>query len=603
MSAFFSSGIPTLQPVLLGAQGTARRFPFVMAAAILAAIVAVLRIEEVGSDRLNERLLVAATLGLPLFTALRVAGERRKLAPGAHAALGLTGLFVLGAVAALWSRWSGPVQLTRYVQLSAAFHLLVAIAPVTRAPAPRGFWQYNRLMLERFLTAIVYTAVLFAGLALALAAVDQLFGVDVADTAYFRLWCTIAFVGTTWIFLAGVPRDLEGLESLADYPPGIKIFAQYILIPIVAVYLVILSLYFAKVLITWEWPSGWIGWLVSGVAVTGILALLLAHPIAQEAGNKWVVAYARGFFAALLPSVVMLWLAVGQRVAQYGITERRYFLIVLSVWLGAIAVEQLLTRSRSVRVIPATLCAVALLTVAGPWGAYRVSERSQVRRLAGLLARHGALVEGRARAVEGAVPEDDRREISSVLRYLAETHGTGAIAPWFGGSQVLAEIDTVARGTAPSDEGERRARAITAWLGVDYVGWRPDQYVWFSYVAELPGPVSVAGYDELLLVRHPSGAGIGAGFRVRSGRNGRSLDVYRDDVRLATFPVDSLLLGLRGRGPNRRSDAPVPAALLRLDRESARMVLALQLHTVAGHWASDTLVVDELTGAMLVGRR
>lgn len=30
-----------------------------------------------------------------------------------------------------------------------------------------------------------------------------------------------------------------------------------------------------------------------------------------------------GFSAALLPAVVMLWLAIDKRVAQYGITERR----------------------------------------------------------------------------------------------------------------------------------------------------------------------------------------------------------------------------------------------------------------------------------------
>ena len=47
------------------------------------------------------------------------------------------------------------------------------------------------------------------------------------------------------------------------------------------------------------------------------------------AEHRWVRTYTRGFYVALLPAIVMLWLAIGKRVAQYGITERRYFLIVL----------------------------------------------------------------------------------------------------------------------------------------------------------------------------------------------------------------------------------------------------------------------------------
>ena len=40
-------------------------------------------------------------------------------------------------------------------------------------------------------------------------------------------------------------------------------FAQYTLVPLVSMYLVILTLYFGKVVVTWDWPQGWIGYLVS----------------------------------------------------------------------------------------------------------------------------------------------------------------------------------------------------------------------------------------------------------------------------------------------------------------------------------------------------
>jgi hypothetical protein len=226
-----------------------------------------------------------------------------------------------------------------------------------------------------------------------------------------------------------------------------------------------------------------------------------------------------------------------------------------------------------------------------------------VARLAGLLERHGLLVEGRVRVAAGAVPETDRREIAAVLRYLAETHGTRAIAPWFGGAEALARVDTVAHGTAPSADGERRARVITEHLGLEYVGWSPDRHAWFSLVADTRTPVPVGAYDTLLVVRHPSDSVAGPGLHAWSGPSGRSLVVFRDGVPLTVFPVDSLLRGLRrptgGGGPV----SPIPAAGLTLAREVPGLRLLLQIGRVDGNWNADTLVVRELTGVLLVGRR
>ena len=78
------------------------------------------------------------------------------------------------------------------------------------------------------------------------------------------------------------------LEGEPAYPRGLRVFTRFVLLPIVALYLLILLVYFAKVLVTWAWPSGWIGWLVSAVAVAGISSLVLVHPLATRPGDRWV---------------------------------------------------------------------------------------------------------------------------------------------------------------------------------------------------------------------------------------------------------------------------------------------------------------------------
>jgi len=364
---------------------------------------------------------------------------------------------------------------------------------------------------------------------------------------------------------------------------------------------VILLVYFGKVLATWQWPSGWIGWLVSAVAVGGIFSLLLVHPLADRPGDRWVGTYARAFYLLLLPAIVMLWLAIWQRVGQYGITERRFFLIVLSLWLAGIAVYQLVTRARGIRVIPMSLGLVGLLTFAGPWGAYAISEGSQVRRLGGLLERNGMLVDGTVRPASTAVAAEDRREISAALRYLAGTHDLDAVAPWFGGQ--LAAIDTVTRDRDMLRVAEARARVISAWLGVEYVPeWRAARSQWFTYRTD-PGTraLAVAPYDSLLFVRNGAAAA-GPGLRARAGAGNRSVEVYDGGTVIGRLPLDSLLAALRAEPAGPERNAPVPAERLRVTQDSAGLRLTLQLLTVDGRWESDSLTVRAFTGVVLVGR-
>jgi hypothetical protein len=328
--------------------------------------------------------------------------------------------------------------------------------------------------------------------------------VEVDGDTYWRLWCVVAFLFNTWFFLGGVPQDLTALEEWTDYPPALKVLSQYILSPLVTLYLAILTLYLGRILITRVWPSGWIGYLVSSVATAGILSLLLLYPVEEQEENRWVRRYARWFYVGLVPSIAMLLLAIWKRIDQYGVTELRYFLVVLSAWLAGIAVYYIATRSRNIKLIPASLGIIAVLTFAGPWGAYAVSRRSQTNRLEALLVRNELLVDGRVRQAPGEVPFDDRKEISAIVRYLAETHGTTSIDPWFDGR--LAEIDTVANGTGPSERWKAggRAEVIVAHLGLRYVEHHaPGADEYFDFFAQQDGPPLFIGeYDYVLRNRN-----------------------------------------------------------------------------------------------------
>src|ERR671937_1182184 len=275
--ALTSVRLPSLGHIVSAAQRAAQRFPLVLAAGVVTAIAGILIADTAGDEKTLVRLLFVAGLGLPLNFGLAVAAERGGRAT--YWLIAASGIVVLVALWFAWPLWTEPVQAMRYAQLLVAAHLFVAFAPFIGVREPNAFWQYNRILFQRFLTATFYAAVLWLGLCGALLALDKLLGVPVPDEGYLRLWMVMTFVFHPWFFLAGIPEDIGALEAWTEYPRELRFFTQYVLVPIVAIYLTILTVYLAKVLVTREWPSGWIGYLVSGGAGVGILSWLLVYPL------------------------------------------------------------------------------------------------------------------------------------------------------------------------------------------------------------------------------------------------------------------------------------------------------------------------------------
>jgi hypothetical protein len=462
----------------------ALRFPWTLAAAALAAAAACLAVDE-KTDHWG-RIAMTLMLAVPLSAGITLAGERRGWSRGATVALQLAGIALL---VLFYAGWPGPREqweMLRYLQLSAALHLLVAVLPFFRGAETTAFWEYNRQLFLAFLRAAVFSAVLFVGLAIALAALDKLFGVHVPGQLYGRLWLVIALLGNTWIFLAALPDDVTMREGATDYPRALKIFTQYILTPLVGVYLVILTAYLAKIVVTRQWPSGWIGWLVGSVAVSGILGFLLVDPLRRARDERWIGIYARWLFIGLMPAAAMLLLALGKRIEPYGLTELRVIALALGVWLFTVAVVYTVRPGSGIRLIPLSLAAVLAVLMAGPISATRLSVRSQTHRLNRLLA-----------AVEKGTPRDTsaevRQELSGATRYLVERHATGPLERTFGIR-------------VPADTGRLAGRAdstATRLLATRSIGYLPPERSRRFYQAQSRPrslPVSTTGWQWLVEV-------------------------------------------------------------------------------------------------------
>src|SRR5690606_22702660 len=126
-----------------------------------------------------------------------------------------------------------------------------------------GFWNFNKEMFLRILLSIFYSGVLFLGLSLAILAQDKLLGLY-DDSDIYGYLAVIIFIGfNTLFFISGVPKLYStSSEDNAEYPFGLKIFAGYVLLPLVAIYMVILLLFELKIVSTNVFPEGFVSWMI-----------------------------------------------------------------------------------------------------------------------------------------------------------------------------------------------------------------------------------------------------------------------------------------------------------------------------------------------------
>ncbi len=162
-----------------------QRFPWTMAAATTSAIAAIVA-TTTSAEEEWARIAMVAALALPLTIALELVAEERGWSRTLAAGLNLAGIALLILFYFVWPGPDRKHEAIRYFQLSAGLHLLVAFLPFVRQPETGAFWQYNRRLFLGFLRAYVFSQVLFVGLAIALSALDKLFGVDVPAELYGR---------------------------------------------------------------------------------------------------------------------------------------------------------------------------------------------------------------------------------------------------------------------------------------------------------------------------------------------------------------------------------------------------------------------------------
>lgn len=486
---------PSVDQLFKGAGLAFTRFPLTL---ICAALLAYLLVDIIGAERSSieftkHRLSLAASLGLLLFTAIYLWSEKRQFAKYLRLLYQAISIVLLAAY--YFSLPENPFGIeshpARFTLITIGLLSLISFLPFLGRGQINQFWKYNIVLLHRFLLAGLYSAIMYIGLMVALLAADYLFGFEVKDVRYFQLWIVMAVLFNTWGFLAGVPKNLSELSGGTDYPKILKVFTQYLLLPLVGLYFVILFSYEFKIIFSWNWPKGWVSQMVLWYSIVGIFSILLLHPLRENKDNRWIQVFMKWFFITLIPLVTMLFLAIMRRISDYGITVNRYFVFMMAVGLSLVVLYFLFSKIKDIRLIPVIICCGAFFSSFGPWGAISVSEANQKGRLEKLLVANAILADGKLQKAPADVTFEDRKDISSIVLYLTGWHGLDTFSGWLSDSTLQA-IDSVNKFAQPS--------RITKIIGFDYVGWAQSEetkkFKFFRLKEDIY--IDISNFDQLM---------------------------------------------------------------------------------------------------------
>lgn len=407
------------------------RFPLPVLASLIAAVVANLDTAEVYSlaaydnEKPGYRQFSATQVYAALTAAFFASGAAHLFAESAgwktSANYALAGLVALVAAAPFWivSGLGMNVLLTFWLP---AILLLLMISGFMRGQNDDlALWGFNyRLGLAVILAGLAALAFVLGAYAV-LSSIDYLFELNFKHDVYEHIYMTGLLLVAPLFGLEMVPENLHDKNEIEKQGLAYRVphlLLNYLLLPLLLIYTVILYAYAAKIAFAWELPRGQIGVMVLSFAAGCVSIWLLAIPY-RENSSLLLRLFQRSWYWLLIVPLVLFSIGTYRRLVEYGITPERYGLVLVGIWIvGMICLFAIRGRNVQPRVVIATLAIMLMLASYGPWGAADVSVRDQFGRLVALLDENQILVDGKLTR-SNTTDYTARQEIRSIVEFLS----------------------------------------------------------------------------------------------------------------------------------------------------------------------------------------
>ncbi|MDD4112956.1 MAG: DUF4153 domain-containing protein [Herbinix sp.] len=514
--------IDKLKSTLKGFTSTINRYPITILLFLLSAILASYQISTNDLSNISE-LLFALAFGAALFMVLQIVYERfchvKKIR------IIFAGLAILGTVVyyliveLLIKNFSTEHAIKTMVLL---FVLLIGFMWIPVIKSRIGFSDSFMVVFKTFFTVALYSGVLYLGVSLIITAINMLI-VDVDSDAYVHVGNIIAYIYAPIHFLSLIPiypksSDDIGLETeggsdnhaeddltqklnkAIEPSKFLGGLVSYIIIPITAIFTVILLLYIIMNIAGDFWKDN----LMEPLLVTYSITVIIVYLLATEMPGKAAFYFRRIFPKVLIPVVLFQTISSVLKIGELGITSGRYYVIMFGIFATICAVIFSIRPNHKNNIIAPILIVLSLISIAPPVDAFTISKSNQINRLTNVLEKYDMLKDNKI-VPNTNIADEDRQTIINSVRYLSRM-------------DYLKDISWL-RAYSNSYDFERT-------FGFNQYGpdtKSPDGDAWRLYLAERT-PIDISEYDIFVEVDLYGESQGESSFYVSSGINGYSIE-------------------------------------------------------------------------------
>ena len=277
--------------------------------------------------------------------------------------------------------------------------------------------KYLQSEFSDFIITYIFALVLFIGIGIVLTTVNYLFfksrSFFIFRLTMYSSWFIAEVLGAS-LFLSLLKKPDADLENY-EFPSIFNLLIKFVIIPLIVIYTGVLYIYMAKTVISMQLPKGLISHLVLWYTAFSVVIMILITPFTQK--DKFFGNFKKYFPYFSIPLIFASLFALFQRIYQYGITEKRYYVLILIFWLLFCMI--LFIRKMNITGIFISLIACVVIAVYTPFSAKSVSNFSQKERLKRMLVKYGALKDGKISKITQKLTNKQGSQIHTTIQYIS----------------------------------------------------------------------------------------------------------------------------------------------------------------------------------------
>ncbi len=304
-----------------------------------------------------------------------------------------------------------------YTYFGVMLALIIGCFFVAKLFYHKDYTPYVFQIFSSISIAIIYSIFLYVGVSSIFLLITYLFSLPSQYKIYLITFVIMALVFGPDVLLSSFPKVANTYGDY-EFTKVAKVLLVYIIMPVLIIYMAVIYLYFGKILIVREIPKNQITNLVLWYSIASVGFLFV---ISELKGQKFVDKFRKFYPIFMLPLLGFMFVSMGIRIGHFGITENRYFVVVLGIWSTLSMFHYIFYKNSTNITIPIMLFFIVLFSTIGPTSAYSLSSYSQSSKLKKVLERNNMLVDNKI-IPKADVPNEDKIEIQNLVRYASMEH-------------------------------------------------------------------------------------------------------------------------------------------------------------------------------------